>query len=372
MFGGRADWTWKRFAVLLGQLSLSASLLYLVGRKTGAWSALPGLVRGTEAGWIAAGLATALASIALGVLRWTVFLEVQGVRPGWRRVVRLATMARFIDLFFFGTAGGDTVKVVALSREHRDRKAAVLLSVLTDRFSGLVALVGLATVCTLTRWDRFAGSPWSRGLFLFFAATLVVSALGLALGSFFSHPALRGRIAARFGRSRMALRAERFLAAWARFCSSWHAALAGVGVSVAIYLTYFATFYCAARALGTSARVSDFLAVLPVVDVVTMMPVSVSGLGVRETVLQELLGQVAGIPGDTAVAISLVGFGFTLFWVVAGGLAVQLGFLKPARLEASTGAGNASGADLPGPGPASMTGRATAADQRAEQARQDE
>jgi hypothetical protein len=74
--------------------------------------------------------------------------------------------------------------------------------------------------------------------------------------------------------------------------------------------------------------VADFLAVLPVVDVVTMMPVSVSGLGVRETVLEELLGQVAGVPGDAAVAVSLVGFGFTLFWVVAGGLAVQLGFLS--------------------------------------------
>jgi hypothetical protein len=59
---------------------------------------------------------------------------------------------------------------------------------------------------------------------------------------------------------------------------------------------------------------------MPVVDVITTLPVSISGLGLRETLFESFLQRLCQVPSEVGVLVSLLGFGFSVFWSLLGGL----------------------------------------------------
>lgn len=61
------------------------------------------------------------------------------------------------------------------------------------------------------------------------------------------------------------------------------------------------------------------LAVVPLVTLLTLLPVSLNGLGLREGGFVFFLGQL-GIPQAQALALSLLVFGLTLLFSLAGGV----------------------------------------------------
>jgi hypothetical protein len=62
----------------------------------------------------------------------------------------------------------------------------------------------------------------------------------------------------------------------------------------------------------------DVFSVMPVITLVTALPVFIGGLGAREQLFKQLLGDLAGTPADVAVAISLTGFAIYLVWALVG------------------------------------------------------
>ena len=57
---------------------------------------------------------------------------------------------------------------------------------------------------------------------------------------------------------------------------------------------------------------------MPTITVVVSLPLSVAGLGIRESLFQEMLGALFHVPGEVAVLISLMGFLIYLFWSLIG------------------------------------------------------
>jgi hypothetical protein len=56
------------------------------------------------------------------------------------------------------------------------------------------------------------------------------------------------------------------------------------------------------------------------VDTVAGLPISVSGLGVREKTFETLVHGLTGLPGATAISASLVGWLMGVVWGVFGGV----------------------------------------------------
>ncbi len=71
---------------------------------------------------------------------------------------------------------------------------------------------------------------------------------------------------------------------------------------------------------------------MPVIDVVTMLPVTLSGLGLREAVFQALLVPLCAVAPATAVFVSLTGFFVGATWSLPGA-GVFLWFRAPAHKE---------------------------------------
>ncbi len=61
--------------------------------------------------------------------------------------------------------------------------------------------------------------------------------------------------------------------------------------------------------------------VLPIVNTFVALPISMSGVGVRETLMVRFLGDLCHVPQEQAVPISIIGFLCTvIFYGLLGGL----------------------------------------------------
>ena len=89
--------------------------------------------------------------------------------------------------------------------------------------------------------------------------------------------------------------------------------------------------YLSSQALGLSIPPAYFFIFAPVVTIVSVAPLTIAGLGVREGTYIGLFNTVGVLPAD-AMAISLVSFSFTLWLCMAGAILYMVsGISKPAN-----------------------------------------
>ena len=88
-------------------------------------------------------------------------------------------------------------------------------------------------------------------------------------------------------------------------------------------------------ALACAAAWSMLLAAMPIVDTAAGLPISVSGLGVREKTFETLVHALTGLPGAMAVSASLAGWLMGMVWGLIGGL-VFISGSRATALDLST------------------------------------
>lgn len=311
----------KRALLTTLQLAVTAGILYLLFRDPAKRAEMLQAIKNADGLWLFAGIACYGAVEAIGGLRWLYLLRVQGIRISPPRTFSLVLIGVFFNFVIPGGTGGDVVKTFFLLKETPGKGALALLSVLVDRLIGLFSLILLAGVLISMRWDWLTSSAttarfvWTA-LVVLGASTLLVLA-SFAVSGFGLVHKLPERMPGRDKLGELAL-------AYNVYGRKWFAMLCALIVSAIGHIGYFATFYCAARALARpGVRIpsfEDLCIIMPVVNTITSLPISVGGLGVREGLFQIFLGQLSGIGAAVAVVISSTGFLLSAFWGLVGAL----------------------------------------------------
>ena len=94
---------------------------------------------------------------------------------------------------------------------------------------------------------------------------------------------------------------------------------AGLGLSVFAQILLVSLFYCVSQAMGLDVGFWQLASVLPMVAMITVLPITWNGLGLREAAFVTFLGTF-GIATAQSVALSLTGFAVILLWNLFGGL----------------------------------------------------
>ncbi|NBS87583.1 MAG: UPF0104 family protein, partial [Verrucomicrobia bacterium] len=94
---------------------------------------------------------------------------------------------------------------------------------------------------------------------------------------------------------------------------------AGLGLSVIAQILLVSLFYCVSQAMGLDVGFWQLASVLPMVAMITVLPITWNGLGLREAAFVTFLGTF-GIATAQSVALSLTGFAVILLWNLLGGL----------------------------------------------------
>jgi len=256
----------------------------------------------------AVGLAAVLllASQGVAALRWRLILADDGLP--WRYLYRLYVIGSFFGLFLPTSVGGDVVRAAAAAGSSRSR-ARTVASVLLDRALGLAATVafaavGLVVVPGALRLVRGDDMHWHTP-----SGTLVVAALGVLAA---------GAIAVTRSRRVRRLWQDGFAAAGELARSPRRLArVSGLAlVSQGLIVTLWAVL---ARGMSLAIPLSFLLWAVPVVTLAALLPVTFSGLGVREGAWLLLLGG-SGIPEASIVTFSLLYFACNVLVAIVGGL----------------------------------------------------
>lgn len=278
------------------QIGGAAALLALVWRLADGAEAAR-LLGAAHPGWLAAALAALTLQTVLSALRWRLTAGQLGIRLNRRVALREYYLSLIVNQALPGGVLGDAGRAV------RARAQAGLLAsgqaVVLERLAGQIGLLCVFAAAFLATRGVPGGLDWP-GWLLPPVAALVLGALLLPAALALAVRHVSGRVAlwlAAAGRT-----AYRALAApevrWRQ-----------IGLSLGTALCNVAAFAFCARAVGAGLAPGAVLALVPLILFAMLIPVTVSGWGLREgaaATLFPLAGATAAEGLAASVAFGLV------------------------------------------------------------------
>ncbi|MET0154986.1 MAG: lysylphosphatidylglycerol synthase transmembrane domain-containing protein [Rickettsiales bacterium] len=265
----------RRYKAVLTGVFIAALLAYVFLRIDR--EELRHTLSALSVGSMAAATCLIATSQIVSALRMRLYVEASGPRMGFREAVGLYFASMFLNVFMPGGIGGDGYKCVELSARYDFPPYRSLAIALSERASGLLALLFLALASfAFSRAPEAIGvGPGLTACALVIAGAAVASAYRLGTGAL-----LREKIS-------LSLRAFPY--------------------SLAVQLLQFSAMLLLLAGLPDANldRWADYGLIFFLSSLLAMVPVSVGGLGVREATFFQAAEYLDGIsPAAGAVAAS--------------------------------------------------------------------
>jgi glycosyltransferase 2 family protein len=305
----------------LARLAVAAGLTAFILWQIDARAAGAELAR-ADWRWLAVTLGLVLVDRALMAWRWLMLLR--PITPGTRLTLPAVLRVFFVSTFvgtFLPAVGGDPVRAVALAR-YGVGMADSAASVLVDRVLGTLSilLVGAGAV-----WFAPASAPgWLAPATLVLTVT-AASAVALGLYSDAAERLAAGLLRT-FTRGKLLKAATNLLAALRRYNHSTAALGYVLAGSVAVQLLRITQAWLLGRALGIDADFATYLVLVPVILLVMLLPITVSGIGTSQAAFVWLFADV-GVPAADAFALSVLFVALGVVGNLPGGLLYATGGL---------------------------------------------
>jgi uncharacterized protein (TIRG00374 family) len=259
-------------------------------------------------------------TIVLGVVRWRLVQAQQGIRLTFGRATGITLVAHFFNSFLPG-GGGDLVKALYAARETRHQKTEAVVAVFVDRLIGLWAMLLFAGIMMVPNMALIRSDDRLE-------AVCGVILMMLTAGSAFLGVAFWSGLSRKLPSARHWLRKvpkgealERSLDACRSFGRDrWFLGKA-LGISMLLNGACVVQFVTIAHGLELGVSTGVLAMMVPMVICIAALPITPSGLGVRENLFVQLLGipLIAASP-KLALALSLLAFAGSLAWSLVGGV----------------------------------------------------
>jgi uncharacterized protein (TIRG00374 family) len=293
---------------------------------------LPGLwtyARNTDPWLFSLGAFCYLVAAMFSIVRWWWLLKTNALPVGFWDATRFAWIGIFFNNVVPGQTGGDLIKAVYVMKRCHTNRPAALVSVVVDRVMGLGSLSLLAAGAVLFYLDDpdfqvLALAIWGVLALVFL---LGVMAFSRRVRSLIRLSALLHRLPGGFRQILERIdQAVFFYRAHKLGMFLWM--VAGMGShAINVLCVYFI-----GEALGMGVKVQDYFVLVPVILIVSAVPIGPNGWGVGELMFGYLFPRYAEAAASTsvmftrAVSLSLLYRIHLTLWSLLGGL--MLAFTK--------------------------------------------
>jgi uncharacterized membrane protein YbhN (UPF0104 family) len=298
----------RRFLILSSRIVVSLALLYLALRGIN-FAAIQSRLSQINLFWIAFAALVTIFQILLGALRWREISSLCHAPLTDLQAFRYNMIGAFFNQTLPSSIGGDAMRLWLVNRTGAGWRSATY-SILTDRAVGLIALA-LIIVASL---------PWSYGMIADRngrIALVFVDFAALAGGLTFL---LLGYLPWSWLKSWWPTKhiyACSLIANQVIFSRRSGPKIAVLSLSIHVLAVVIA--WCAVRSIAASASFEQLFMLTPPIMLITMMPISIAGWGVREATMMVAFGY-AGLAQTDGTVVSIL-FGAVYFIVGAlGGL----------------------------------------------------
>jgi glycosyltransferase 2 family protein len=124
----------------------------------------------------------AAAAVSCQILRWYLLVRALDLPFSLRNAFRLGMVGYFYNTMLPGSIGGDFLKAYFMYREHPERRAAAVATVVVDRMLGLFGLLLFAAIFGGTFWllgdPRVVGNDYLEKIVAVSAALVLAAVVG--------------------------------------------------------------------------------------------------------------------------------------------------------------------------------------------------
>lgn len=303
----------KRHAQVL-RFAASAFLLFLLFRQV-SMEEIADRYDALMDHWVLLAIAVSLPGIGivLSACRWKTLLSALGGNISITFLVKGILVGGFFNQLLPSTVGGDVARAWWI-RSAFGSSILSLTVVVVDRVVGLVGICVVALIAASLRPDIAASVPvvWT-----------VVLIVGLTFALLFvpAHRKVRGwghrlfrlpMLQVLYEKATIANQGVQGLRA-----AKGHL-LGALGLSVLLQIEIVILFAVLAMAMGMTISPGELAVVVPLVTLVTLLPISINGIGLREASLA-LLGAYFGLTPADAISLAWTVLFLQMLYALIGG-----------------------------------------------------
>jgi uncharacterized protein (TIRG00374 family) len=303
----------RLFSLLLKLLFSFAILVFILIKQT-SFRDILAVLKTVNPLWLLIAFSLHTFGLFSSAIRWQILAKAQGDDIPLGYLAKSYLVGQFFNNFLPTNFGGDIVRIWDGSRYCKSvvKSSAI---VVVERFTGISVLFLMAVVGSLFRLEMAQKIPviW---------VALLLGALGFGATAVFFLP-FAGRLLASLPlrgfpdklRNKTLLFRETILFYRTQAKPFLRATLWAFLLQVNVVFYYFLI----GKGLHLHIHFVDYFIFIPLVLIIQTIPITISGLGLREESYIEIF-RFYGIPAQAAVSFSLIGVAFNLIIGMIGGI----------------------------------------------------
>jgi glycosyltransferase 2 family protein len=332
----------KKFVSAALKLAFIGICFWIIFRKVPLHDVYSRLA-GTSPLFVLLAFATVLTEPVVVALKWKLLLQKKGIVLSLAALTRIVFASNFCSVAIPSSLGADALRLLML-RGQKHSLAHSAGSLITDRVLGVLAIVTLSLAAGALVWGQIpvhgtllsaagiAGvllvligllasqlparlGPWFRGLLL------------PAIGRCFGHPAGIETLPALRFLSRLTAKAEEAHDSFRSFREEPRTLGIVYLLNLVIQALRILQIHCLFHAVHHPVPLFQEAAFMPIIVLLTMLPISYFGLGIKEGAFLYFFGQ-AGVPSPVCLSASCITYVLILGAMMPGAIFTLLG-LKP-------------------------------------------
>ncbi len=230
-------------------------------------------------------------------IRWSFVIESLGCKISVLGLLKAYFLGMYANLFLPSIIGGDAVKAYVVSKKIGLRKS--ISSIFLERYNGLLALLFIALICVLV-FNRF------------FNREIIAGVILVNVFSVFSVYSLRLSLFRRYEKL------KNFYEDIAMFHKSPFFSKVSA-LSIVVQIIVIAIYILAGFMLGIKISFIYYFAFIPIINLISFLPISFNGIGVREFSFVYFFS-FAGVDKLQALSLSISVFFVVVFCSLIGGV----------------------------------------------------
>lgn len=313
---GKIHGPWDQPIVEFAETGTAAPMAHAVGPALrvdpGLWTYWANMHRG----WFALGVLCYILSVMFASTRWWWLLSVNALPITWWAALRFSWIGIFFNNVVPGQTGGDLVKAIFVMKRSDGARVPAMMSVVVDRIMGLASLALLAAIAVLFYLDRpgFASLAVALWAILGGVVLMGVVAFSRRIRSFIRLTAILEMLPEKFGLLLKRIDHAVF------FYRKHKLGMAGwLFAGIFNHVSSVCSYALVGKALGVGIPFVDYFVLIPIIVIVSAIPIAPNGWGIGELMFRKLFGEfgasyLVGVPvaqaeqimGTRGVALSLV------------------------------------------------------------------
>ncbi len=313
----------KKAMTIVFKISISLALLIFLFRKIDE-KALFVIIKNSDKIILFYAALSFFLIYPLALLRWNMLLKAVKIHLPLKRVIVPFVGGIFFNVFLPSTIGGDFMRSMDLAK-HTKKKNEVIATVFLDRLSGYTGLVFLAVLAVVLGFRLIEDK-----VVFFFVSFLVISLSLILVVLFNKRVYLKINKLLHVPRKDTNKSVPSALEKIKKTLINLHQEIHyfrhnkkvifnNLFLSFLIQFLSPVSFYLIGLSLGIKINIAYYFVFLPIIGAITLLPVSIGGLGLRDASTVYFFAKV-GVSKDLSFAMSLLNFAFILIFGAIGGL----------------------------------------------------